>query len=276
MPESKEKTMAQQLALISELADNPLTLPPIFVPITGSITAGLLLRQVMYWMKRTKAPGGWFYKRLEEFQEEMCMGEKEFRLARKANESRKFIETERRGVPPVVWFRANLGAVLEAINKQLESESNSGKKEQSNSAQRAESIAPEGQDQLGPNVGAIPPKGQKYDSAQRAELYKEAETTRDHPETTGAKRNGRLSQSERDTMDWNRFTSWFHNRLAPTEGEYIAEDHRERELTERAIKACEMGGVSKARAQELLRQFYPGQQWVEDITRQLPLLGESA
>lgn len=177
MEPNEEQDLQQQLALLKALADRPLTLPPIFVRITGSITGGLLLKQVLYWMGKTEDKQGWFYKRLPEFQEEMCMGEKEFRTARGVLEEKKFLLTERRGVPPVVWFRADLRAVVKAIQE--------WRKGGNDSAEESDSILPEGQNQLCLNDAPIAPKRHKPNSGERSKSYKEAETTRDYPETTG-------------------------------------------------------------------------------------------
>lgn len=176
MPEQSQH-LQQQLALLKALADRPLTLPPIFVRVTGSITAGLLLRQTLYWMGKTEDVEGWFYKRLPEFQEEMCMGEKEFRTARGILEDKSFLETERRGTPPVVYFRANVERVISAIQD--------WQKGKVNSAEESDSILPKGQNQFCLNDAPILPKRQKPNSGERSKSYKEAETTRDYPETTG-------------------------------------------------------------------------------------------
>ena len=50
--QNSTETLEQQLALLKALADKPLVLPPVFVDITGSHTAGLLLQQCIYWTKK--------------------------------------------------------------------------------------------------------------------------------------------------------------------------------------------------------------------------------
>lgn len=273
MAETKENTLAQQLALLRALADRPLTLPPIFVHITGSITAGLLLRQVLYWMGRTQDPEGWFYKRLPEFQDEMCMGEKEFLNARAVLKRLKLLQDERRGVPPVVWFRADLPAVLEAVNKRLNGESNSGKKEDSIPPKGNNQLPLEGENQLPPKAPAIPPKRQNLNSGEKAELYKEAETTRDYPETTKAEKRTRLSSTERDSWDLRRWREEFDKLQGASMGSGRGSD---REWIEMAKTAAMRAGVTLNRLHELLKPFYPNDPNIDRLIEQNPLFPDEA
>ena len=54
---------------------------PIYTKITGSITCGILLSQIMYWYKKTK--GKEFYKIDKELQEEIQLTDNEMRSAKK-------------------------------------------------------------------------------------------------------------------------------------------------------------------------------------------------
>lgn len=243
-----EPGMMEQLAMLKALADRPLTLPPIFVKITGSITAGLLLRQVLYWMGRTADVDGWFYKRLPEFQNEMCMGEKEFRTARAILKNRKMLQTERRGTPPTVWFRADLKAVLVAINKQQKGESQVDEK--------AESITAKGQNQLCPKDAAIKAKGQKPHSGEKAELYKEAETTRDYPETTGTGKrpSGSSAKMIAQKQMWDEF-----EKRAPQPGSYIANPDAEKFY--RLKVSANRVGLTATELKSILREHPDWKDW---------------
>ena len=45
-----------------DLLDRPIAFHRVFVTITGSLAAGVMLSQALYWSRRTKDPEGWFYK----------------------------------------------------------------------------------------------------------------------------------------------------------------------------------------------------------------------
>src|SRR4051794_26666297 len=60
-------------ALIKALTGqaNILTIPRVFITMTGEIDAALLLGQVLYWSDRTTDSDGWFYKSAKEWEEEL-------------------------------------------------------------------------------------------------------------------------------------------------------------------------------------------------------------
>lgn len=80
-------TMTQRTAkaLIAQFTGqaNILTIPRVFVSMTGSLEAALFLSQCLYWGERTADPDGWFWKRAEHWQEELSLSEYQVRKARK-------------------------------------------------------------------------------------------------------------------------------------------------------------------------------------------------
>ena len=66
-------SQGQVFALLAELAGqkNAITTPRIFVAMTGSLNAGVLLGQIVYWSGHTRDADGWFYKKDEEWTEEI-------------------------------------------------------------------------------------------------------------------------------------------------------------------------------------------------------------
>ena len=80
-------TMTQRTAkaLIAQFTGqaNILTIPRVFVSMTGSLEAALFLSQCLYWSERTADPDGWFWKRAEHWQEELSLSEYQVRKARK-------------------------------------------------------------------------------------------------------------------------------------------------------------------------------------------------
>ena len=197
MADSVDKSMRNQLALLKTLADRPLTLPPIFADVTGSINAGLLLAQVIYWMPRTENSDGWFYKKLPEFQKELRMGEKEFLNARRKLKSLGFLDDELRGSPPKLFFRANLPELLNAVQARLRTN------DEVNRIGGPELILSKGQTQFRPRESAIQAKRQKHNFDKTSKSYKETETTRDQEETTGVQSmvNSPVSQTHQDHFD---------------------------------------------------------------------------
>jgi len=63
------------------LNQQPIAVYPIYIDITGSMTAGVLLSQVMYWDSKMK--GNEFYKNDAEFMQETRLTQSEFKTAKK-------------------------------------------------------------------------------------------------------------------------------------------------------------------------------------------------
>lgn len=53
--------------------ENTLTIPRPYITITGSVEAGLLLNQIVYWSDRTKMDNGWFAKSYKEWEDEITL-----------------------------------------------------------------------------------------------------------------------------------------------------------------------------------------------------------
>jgi hypothetical protein len=73
------------LALIARLVGqaNVLTIPRLFIDLTGSHEAALLLSQILYWSERTTDRDGWFYKSAVDWEAELALSEYQVRKARK-------------------------------------------------------------------------------------------------------------------------------------------------------------------------------------------------
>ena len=94
-----------------DLLDRPIAFHRIFVKLTGSVTAALMLSQAFYWSKRTSNPDGWFYKTQAEWEDETGMGRYEQEGARKVLRDLPFWEEKRAGVPAKLYFRINLSSL---------------------------------------------------------------------------------------------------------------------------------------------------------------------
>ena len=86
-----------------------------FVQFTGSLEAGLLLGQLLYWTPRASVPGQWIAKTDADFSDELCLSSYMVRKARKALKGRKILQTTIRKFAgsPTVHYRLNLGELQE-------------------------------------------------------------------------------------------------------------------------------------------------------------------
>jgi DNA-binding protein Fis len=90
---------------VLDALDRPIAFHRVFVELTGSVTAALMLSQIVYWSKRTSDDKGWFYKTREEWAEETGMLRREQETARKALRKHGFLEEKRVGVPAKLHYR---------------------------------------------------------------------------------------------------------------------------------------------------------------------------
>lgn len=90
---------------LTGLLDRPIAFHRVFVTLTGSVAAALMLSQAIYWSLRTKDPNGWFYKTQEEWEEETGLTRREQETARKQLRGTGFWQEDRRDVPAKLFFR---------------------------------------------------------------------------------------------------------------------------------------------------------------------------
>jgi 5-methylcytosine-specific restriction endonuclease McrA len=98
-----------------DLLDRPIAFHRIFVELTGSVLAAVMLSQAFYWSRRTKHPGGWFYKTQEEWEEETGLKRGEQEAARKRLRDTGFWAEERRGIPARMYFKLDLEVLAEQL-----------------------------------------------------------------------------------------------------------------------------------------------------------------
>jgi len=97
---------------IKKILDRPIAFHRCFITLTGSVNAALMLSQAMYWSNRTSDPDGWFFKRAEEWEEEIGLTRHEQDNARAKLRKTGFWEEARRGAPATMHFRVD-GNVLQ-------------------------------------------------------------------------------------------------------------------------------------------------------------------
>lgn len=91
----------------SDLLDRPIAFHRCLAELGGSVNAGLMLSQALYWAKRTKAADGWFWKTAEEWQEETYLTRTEQATARKQLKRLSCWQEELRGVPAKLFYRVD-------------------------------------------------------------------------------------------------------------------------------------------------------------------------
>jgi hypothetical protein len=98
--------------LLLDVFDLPVSFHRCLVPVTGGVTAALMLSQAI-WTTQTqeRAADGWFSKSRDEWTEETGLSRWEQETARRALRSAGFIEEKRVGVPAKLWFRVRPEAV---------------------------------------------------------------------------------------------------------------------------------------------------------------------
>lgn len=98
---------------IAQILDRPIAYHRIFVTLTGSVKAAVMLSQALYWQPRSRQKDGWWYKTAEEWEEETGLTRHEQATARKDCEP--FLMAELRGVPATLYWKVNEDAISSAL-----------------------------------------------------------------------------------------------------------------------------------------------------------------
>ncbi len=102
--------------LLLEVFDLPVSFHRCLVPITGGVTAALMLSQAIWTSQAIDgAANGWFSKSQGEWSDETGLSRWEQETARRALRSAGFVEERRVGMPAKLWFRVRPDAVLRAL-----------------------------------------------------------------------------------------------------------------------------------------------------------------
>jgi hypothetical protein len=102
--------------LLLEVFDLPVSFHRCLVPITGGVTAALMLSQAI-WTTQTIEPAasGWFSRSQEQWTDETGLTRWEQETARRALRRAGFVEEKLVGMPAKLWFRVRPGAVWRAL-----------------------------------------------------------------------------------------------------------------------------------------------------------------
>src|SRR5215212_3679824 len=99
-------------AIQAILSDRPIAYHAALARALGSVTAGVMLSQFLYWQPRSKDGEGWFWKTQADIYEETGLGRREQETARKVLLKAQVLEEKRRGVPGKMHFRINISQLV--------------------------------------------------------------------------------------------------------------------------------------------------------------------
>ena len=101
--------------ILIKLNQRPIAVYPIYIKLTGSVTSGLLLSQIMYWYSAVN--GRAFYKSDAEIMEETMLTANELRSAKLRLKSLSFINMYLKGVPARTHYEIDADLLFSEINK---------------------------------------------------------------------------------------------------------------------------------------------------------------
>jgi hypothetical protein len=119
MSPSKPSAMVITPQLLLDVFDLPISFHRCLVPLTGSVTAALMLSQAICTTHELDPnAGGWFLKSQEDWTEETGLSRWEQETARRALRAAGFLMERRAGMPAKLWFRVCTAVVWNALKAQ--------------------------------------------------------------------------------------------------------------------------------------------------------------
>lgn len=100
---------------VLKLLASPIAYYAILAKISGGVTAGVFLSQLIYWTGRGKQADGWIWKSADEMESETGLTRTEQETARRKLKDRGFIAERLAGVPATLHYRVDLDAIMRAI-----------------------------------------------------------------------------------------------------------------------------------------------------------------
>ena len=100
--------------LLEVLSIKPIAFNPLLAKAIGSVKAGLLLSQLLYWWGKGQNPE-WIYKTIDEIEEETALSRYEQDGAIQKIKNLKLVEVKRKGIPAKRHFKLNLGNISKLV-----------------------------------------------------------------------------------------------------------------------------------------------------------------
>ena len=108
---------AKQLISAFSGNDRTLTIPVIYIELTGDMHTAALLNQIIFWSDKSKRTDGFFYKTYTEWESEVHLSEYQVRRSAKLLEKLGFIETKlkRANGSPTLHYKLNFRNLSDSI-----------------------------------------------------------------------------------------------------------------------------------------------------------------
>jgi hypothetical protein len=113
--DSKRATSYKEV--FEEIGATPVAFYLVLAELCGSLHAGLMLSQALYWNDRSTLADGWFYKSTKEWRKELYLSKAQQKTARKILVSRGFMSERKRGLPCTMHFRVESDRVFAALRQ---------------------------------------------------------------------------------------------------------------------------------------------------------------
>jgi hypothetical protein len=110
--------MNREYEVLLSLSGDAIAYRKVFTEISGSVTCGVLLSQLLYWSNKVK--GRQFYKTNEGFCEEIGLSAKEFKLAKTKLLNKGFISVEHKSMPRRTYYQVNIENIINALTDNWE------------------------------------------------------------------------------------------------------------------------------------------------------------
>ena len=104
--------------VLKALHQRPIAVYPIYIDLTGSVTAGLMLSQLLYWLERVDRE---VWKTDAEIMQETRLTQTEFKNAKKVISGLKFMSVTKRGIPPKTFYSVDWDILAQEIDSLISS-----------------------------------------------------------------------------------------------------------------------------------------------------------
>ncbi|ABK88177.1 TPA: conserved phage C-terminal domain-containing protein [Bacillus cereus] len=105
--------------IISQMSgqENIVVVPKLFVKLTGDLTTAILLNQIVFYSDKSKRKDGFFYKTYKEWEEEICLTERQVRYSTKKLVASGYVETalKKANGAPTVHYKLDFDKLLDSI-----------------------------------------------------------------------------------------------------------------------------------------------------------------
>ena len=113
------KTRNINSTVLELLGARPILFNPVFARMSGSITSGLILSQLLFWQSIV-GNDIWFYKTIDELEEETCLTRSQQDTALAFWKESGIVKIEIRGVPAKRYFMVDISTLIESVNAKFD------------------------------------------------------------------------------------------------------------------------------------------------------------